>query len=195
MSDFHDALRRQDASRAADDRRTALDNAAATQREAAAAKKVNQAWADLARHLTEQGARTFQYRHYVVNWKSKLASHHLPPSPAGFVVRAQGDGHYGERQPRLPQKAWRNLTSLELLTPDGRLWNHNLEQGNPALPPKQGFVDTTTPEAVLSRDGIRIDAAGSLLRFDRDGSQPYFDWLARLAQQMRSPTHCAWLWT
>jgi hypothetical protein len=193
VSDFLEGLRRHDAASTIHNARQASAASTALQRAAAAASSINKGWADLAAYLAQHGVRTFQYRHFHVNWKHKLMSHYMPESPSGFVVGAQPYRGTG-RGSVLPRKAWKNQSSLVLLMPDGRRWHHYDSTLDTLKPPAQGFKDVT-PESIVATSEVIIDDDGTIYRSLGYGERElYFDYLGKLAQQMRSPEHCAWLW-
>lgn len=193
MSDFLEGLGRQDRARAAWETETAAAGSAALRRAAPAAAAMNKGWVDLANYLSGQGARTFQYRHYHVNWQLKLRSHYLPPSPAGFVVNVTGT--YEGPHSRLPRKARKNLVALALLTPDGRRWNYRHGEGANELPTMGFEPDWTAENLVAAGTSYRIQEDGTILRSKGYGEyEPFFDWLGSLGQKMRSPDNYSWLW-
>jgi hypothetical protein len=193
MSDFLEGLGRQDRARAAWEAETTAAGSAALRRAAPAAAAMNKGWVDLANYLSGQGARTFEYRHYHVNWQLKLTSHYLPPSPAGFVVSATRPNEGGSS--RVPRKARKNLVALALLTPDGRRWNYRHGEGANELPTMGFEPEWTAENLVAAGTSYRIQEDGTILRSKGYGEyEPFFDWLGGLGQKMRSPDNYSWLW-
>ena len=182
MSDFLEGLRRLEESDA-DDRSAA---AARAQHEAEdqqrIAHRVNAAWQDMAKYLSQQGVRTFQYRHFEVNWTLKMMSHYLPESPKGFVLQAvtgsrTGSGSYGRHQTGIPRRASRNLSELRLLLPDGRRWRHKVDTAGV----EQGFEDLAD-----ECRSLEIDEEGQIYRTSYGDKHLYMEDLAKLAQHARN---------
>ncbi|WP_406816620.1 hypothetical protein [Mycobacterium sp. M23085] len=202
MGDFHEALRRQDQLSNAEAKRAASAAASEHQQAQEHARMIQKGFVDLAKYLVSENVPTFQYRHFHYDPRM-LRSHYLPPSPRGFIASADG-GKSGSSSPRFKRgnlgKAGRNLLSLSLLLPDGQLWEHRVHgvgkvtQGIKDMSPKK--IEDGLLGLPALRGGIfGVDVQGNPeVRYGYGESDPFHDFLAKLAQQMRDENTYAWVW-
>jgi hypothetical protein len=154
---------------------------------------IKQSLIELAAYLTKNNAPSFEYVHVLKT--SKLVPAKKYRSPRGYVLDF-GTGLYrGETFKG-------RLTSLRLLTPDGRIWEHDTPRYT-SEPPKQGYVDITVQnlqgmkikiqDYVLTypnprgSNGVKMGDPYTTVGYDRE---PILitDHLATLARSMKLPT-------
>lgn len=194
MSDFYEALRRQDRLSDAEAAKAASKEATRLQQAQRAVPIIQKGFAEVASYLATQNVPTFQYRHFKYDHRA-LRSHYLSPSPSGFIADVNLGRSAGRRRSRgAPGKAERNLLSLILLLPDGRLWRHSYD----SIRVDQHIVEVT-PDAVLGktvlwvpRGHISLNPEGEVEN-SKYGTrevemEPFTDYLAKLAQWMRDGT-------
>lgn len=191
MSDFHEALRRRDRSSSAEAAKTASTEATRLQQAQRAVPIIQKGFAEVATYLATQNVPTFQYRHFKLDFRA-FRSHYLSPSPSGFIADAELGSSPERRRRGALGKAQRSLLKLILLLPDGRLWRHSLDSGGGI---DQHMVEVT-PDGVLGKTplwtpqghlSLNLEGEVQAERLGSDGmeSEPFTDYLARLAQLIR----------
>jgi hypothetical protein len=193
MSSFYDSMRKHEAEALRQQQFAASSEARAYQDAERAAHTVRDGFTELAHYLVQQQATAVIYEHFKQSTVSSVLSRYIA-SPRGFALYAfRSSSGVARTNSRVAKRNSRNLDTLLLLLPDGRLWRHQTAR---IISFDQGVVtiDANTllngfQVGLNSRAHVHDGQAAVAVGYDPPRYLSFTDYLGKTAAEIKSPTY------